>query len=262
MNMQHQLYLCPACGVEDSRETIEIHMANEHGTPSLQAKLILGTPEGEEVRELQRQVARLRLENEELVQERRAARSEAAAGNNNINSDFPFKQQNKAFYEKIIASAIDLLEPCLDNEDIPWACATSKHIFEMCHDHTQKRIMDPQQDLKTKMLVSEGGEEVPEWENTRVSIVKLQRATRTRMLRQLTDDMEGFGGFRTWLERPVLAKLLSHSAYKKKSLETFVKKLAQVSLVPECTSTPPREHTNIKLIVCVVLTGSDGGRPR
>jgi len=217
----------------------------------------------DEVRKLQRQVAHLRRENEELVQERRAARSEAAAGNNNINSDFPFKQENKKSYEKIIENALDLFDPCLGEQNIPWACAASKHIFEMCYTQTQKRIMDAQQDFKTKMLVVEGGKEVSEWENTRFSMVKLQRATRTRILGQLTHEMESQGQqFRTYLERPDLDKLMLHQDYKKYSLEKFVNALAKVSLLPECTPTLPRGHTNAQLIVRVVLTGSDGGGPR
>jgi len=178
---------------------------------------------------LHQEVANLQQANKQLIQQGRAVRSGAAAGNNNIMSDFPFKSQNKECYAKIIAGALDLLDPCLEAEDIPWACAVSKHIFNMCCAHTQKYVLDLQQDFKTKALVGESAKVVSEWENTRCSMVKTQRLTLSRILSQLKDEMKSpEGDFRTLCQRPALAKLLLRSAKINNFLQKFVNTLTKV----------------------------------
>jgi len=216
--------------------------------------------DSDKTQDLTQQVADLRQANGKLLQERRAERS--GAGNNKINSDFPFTQENKVFYAKIIDSAKDLLGPCLDAQDIPWACAASKHIFKMCCTYTQKYTLGPQQDFKTQMLIGEGAEDESEWENTRFSMVKLQRVIRSKVLSHLKNEMQSADeNFNTSCQETALAKLLSHPAYTKNALETFVNKLTKVSFPPEYMPTRD-EMKNEKMILCLVFIGSDGDRPR
>jgi len=182
-------------------------------------------------------------ENSKLKQKRRemqALDSDTALGNNNIKGNFPFNEKIVASYMTLINDRLGkysraLFGPCLgDGEtisqhDILSCCKASKEIFTICHEWVQRRILDPQRKLKLGTMAAgpgEGAREVSEWKVAQDSIIKLQRATRCRILKGLNDQLEAH------FEVCEYSQTLSHRDYKKNSqqyLGPFIKELVKVS---------------------------------
>jgi len=192
------------------------------------------------IRELQQEISCLQSDKEKLRQDNRrlndtmnewrAARSEAVPSNDNLKSKFPFKSAIIRDYKTIISNdAQNLFDPCLDAKDTEWAREASWEIFKMCQDLVQAHILDPQKDFKSKTLVVdvEGTNQVSEWEATRVSMTKLQRATLMRISANVKDDIRATV-LGVVMERS-LGKLKSHASAP--NLEKFVNKLGKVSFV-------------------------------
>jgi len=169
---------------------------------------------------------------EDTMAQWRAARSEAEAGNDNINGNFPFKKEIVASYQKLVNEpALDLLDPCFEDDDMMWGCAVSKRIFEICQESLIKCILAPQRDFKQQARVGEGAQQESEWEPTRVFMTKLQRATRERVLSDLKKHVEKFADeveAAQAMQEPDLTKLAQHKDYKKGSLENVMFKLMKV----------------------------------
>jgi len=89
--------------------------------------------------------------------------------------------------------------------------------------------LDPQRKLKLGTMAAgpgEGAREVSEWKVAQDSIIKLQRATRGRILKGLNDQLEAH------FEVCEYSQTLSHRDYKKNSqqyLGPFIKELVKVN---------------------------------
>jgi len=155
---------------------------------------------------LRKQLEKMRQENSALRQtmdEWRAERAAAAAGNDNINSNFPFKQDIVKSYGTLTnASGIlwALLDPCIDVEDIPLACGVCKMIFKTCSGFARTMVEEPKDRFKEMVMAGEGGEDVQEWEDARVHMTKVQRATRERLVSQEVGRVKDLVDL--WLQDP------------------------------------------------------------
>ena len=188
---------------------------------------------------LRAEIEALRLQNISLrgeMDEWRAARSAAAPGNDNINANFPFKKEIMKSYKKLCDSSGmlwgALLDPCLDVDDIPWACAVSKDIFVACQAAVEGKVLQPRNIFKEAVMAGTGADEVPEWEDARWTMIKLQRATRTRLLSQLeTGAVQWVSELREKKEG-ALGRLMLHEGYKTGACEKCIAKLLQVTSCP------------------------------
>lgn len=157
------------------------------------------------------------------------ASSEAAPGNDNVNSKFPFRKEIARSYQKIVENLLyELIEPCLEAGDIKWACDISKEIFTPSQEAARKHILEPQNAFKKSVMAGDGEGEVAEWRTARVFMYKLQRVTRGRILASSKEVI------RTWLDGEVrnneegpLSRLKAHTKYNG-ALEECYYQLTQV----------------------------------
>ena len=234
----------PSSGAE---ETLEIQDSPQAGTVLLRQQIADFRQQvsllSQEKNKLCDENIKLCEENSKLKQKRRemqALDSDTALGNNNIKGNFPFNEKIVASYMTLINDRLGkysraLFGPCLgDGEtisqhDILSCCKASKEIFTICHEWVQRRILDPQRKLKLGTMAAgpgEGARELSEWKVAQDSIIKLQRATRCRILKGLNDQLE------THFEVCDYSQTLSHRDYKKNSqqyLGPFIKELVKVS---------------------------------
>ena len=223
--------------LHSGRLHVEQHLdgQREHDRPRPQQAM---TATGVTIRELQQEILCLQSDKKKMRQdirrlndtmnEWRAARSEAAPSNDNLKGKFPFKSAIIRDYKTIISNdAQNLFDPCLDANDTEWACQASWQIFTMCQDLVQTHILEPQEDFKSKTLVVEGTHQVSEWEATRVSMTKLQRATLIRVSNKVKDEIRATA-LGVNKESP-LGKLKSRVSGPR--FEQFVYKLGKVSFV-------------------------------
>lgn len=169
----------------------------------------------------------------------RAACSSAAAGNDNINGNFPFKTEIIASYINCVNTACALLDPCFDDDNMLWACAVSKRIFELCQKFVSSFILAPQSTFKDKVCVGEGDQQESEWESTCIYMTKLQRATLHRVLSDMNGEVKKFADSveaALLVEEIVLITLTKHKDYKIGSLGNVMLKLMKVNFLVICRS--------------------------
>ena len=169
----------------------------------------------------------------------RAACSSAAAGNDNINGNFPFKTEIIASYINCVNTAFALLDPCFDDDNMLWACAVSKRIFELCQKFVSSFILAPQSTFKDKVCVGEGDLQESEWESTRIYMTKLQRATLQKVLSDMNGEVKKFADSveaALLVEEIVLITLTKHKDYKIGSLGNVMLKLMKVNFLVICRS--------------------------
>ena len=79
-------------------------------------------------------------------------------------------------------------------------------------------------------MAGDGDQEVAEWEQVLVHIIKLQRVTRTRILDWVIKDinMTFLESARQHPDGACISTLVHHQDYQKGSLEKFVAKLLEV----------------------------------
>mmetsp|Transcript_30374 Transcript_30374/g.44372 ORF Transcript_30374/g.44372 Transcript_30374/m.44372 type:complete len:536 (+) Transcript_30374:161-1768(+) len=159
-----------------------------------------------------------------------------ALSNSDIKGNFPIPKDIVDSYTALITDRSEkycsaLFRHCLgegetiSQKDILSCCKASKEIFTKCNEWVQRHIVDAQTNLKMGTMAGdfEGVPEVSEWKDTQESIIKLQRATRHRILKDLNDQ--------THFEVSEYSETLSHKDYKKKShkyLGPLVKELVKV----------------------------------
>jgi hypothetical protein len=186
----------------------------------------------------EQRLEKMRQENSVLrqtIDEWRAERAAAAAGNDNINSNFPFKQDIVNSYGTLTnASGIlwALLDPCIDAEDIPLACGVCKEIFTTCSGFARTMVEEPKDRFKETVMVGEGGKDVQEWEDARVHMTKVQRATRERLVSQEEGRVKELVDL--WLQDhghvQAVKRLALLEGFKEEALRTCIVKLLQVAL--------------------------------
>ncbi len=77
-------------------------------------------------------------------------------------------------------------------EDIPLACCVCKEIFITCGEFAKAKMVAPKNLFKHSVMAGEGGKEVKEWEDARVHMTKIQRATRKRVVSQEEASVDAF----------------------------------------------------------------------
>ena len=167
----------------------------------------------------------------ETMNEWRAARAAAAAGNDNINSNFPFRKDILQSYAKLTGESgilWELLDPCVEAEDIPLTRDVSKAIFTDCCITARRLVVEPKDKFKELVLAGEGGQEVQEWEDARVHMTKVQRATRERLVKQVEAGVDQ--EVNKWLgdqHHPVF-RLAKMEGFQKQRLSKCIYQLFQV----------------------------------
>ena len=164
----------------------------------------------------------------------RAESSAAARGNDNINSKFPFNREIIKSYTQLCDGSGDLWA-LLDIRDgdadpIEWACKVSSYVFRTVRDAAVRLLAVPRDQFKREIMAGDGDQEVAEWGQVLVHIIKLQRVTRTRILDWVINDinMTFLESARQHPDGAFISTLVRHQDYQKGSLEKCVAKLLEV----------------------------------